>query len=202
MLYLSSRPGSGRFIRHLLFSAFACSSFFLLSSCKKDTELAATLPEVTDHGANTFGMVINGKVVSARGSENISGGIYADMNPDSCGLCYLPPDSSDLFLRIKHKDFPTTYLFFPDPRHIREWRLNQASVAFWEFGKPRAYMECNGVRSSLNTDGFMRSNFAGRNDWIFSAEFSFECTNPKTCETFSVRNGRMDVNLRSISYFP
>jgi hypothetical protein len=75
MLYLSSRPGHGRFIRHLLFSAFACSSFFLLSSCKKDTELAATLPEVTDHGANTFGMVINGKVVSARGSENISGGI-------------------------------------------------------------------------------------------------------------------------------
>ncbi len=185
------------------FQAFILALFLgFFTSCKKEKAEPEMLPPITRNGANAFGAVVNGKIISARGTANFSGGIYADEAEDSCMNCWLPPDSSDLFLRIKHKDFPTTFIYLTDPRHTPEWQLNKSTQAFWEFGKVKAYMEIGGRRSGLTTEGYIRSDFYTRDDGIFSAEFSFHCINPKTCQEYSVTDGRIDVNLNTISYFP
>jgi hypothetical protein len=185
------------------FRAFILALFLgLFTACKKEKAEPDVLPPISRNGANAFGAVVNGKIITARGNANFSGGIYADEAEDSCMNCWLPPDSSDLFLRIKHKDFPTTFIYLTDPRHTAEWQLNKSTLAFWEFGKVKAYMEIGDRRSGLTTEGFIRSDFYTRDDGIFSAEFSFHCINPKTCQEYSVTDGRIDVNLNTISYFP
>ena len=90
------------------------------TSCKKEKAEPEMLPPITRNGANAFGAVVNGKIITVRGTANFSGGIYADEAEDSCMNCWLPPDSSDLFLRIKHKDYPTTFIYLTDPRHTPE----------------------------------------------------------------------------------
>lgn len=186
------------------FRKLSLLGFLLLGilSCKKQKETPETLPPVSSTGANTFGAVVNGKIITARGSESFSGGILPDMAYDSCYTCYLPPDSNDLFLRIEHKDLPISYIFLTDPRHTSEWRLNQSTKSQWETKSPKSYIEIDYARTGITTDGYLRSDFRDRKDWIFSAEFSYQCTNPKTCQEYKVENGRIDVNLRSIPDFP
>lgn len=186
-------------------SIFLVSVFWLmlsLASCRKDNALPDVLPPISDNGSNTFGAVVNGELIAVRGEENFSGGLYADPAEDSCFGCWNPPDSSDLFIRIKHPKFPITYIYLSDPRHTSEWSLNQPSQPFWETNKPKPYIEIKGRRSGITTEGVIRSDFHQRTDWIFSAEFNFHCVNPKTCEEFSVKDGRIDVNLRSIEHTP
>jgi len=191
--------------RHKLFChLFLGFSILLLSaSCKKEEEII-TLPPVTNHGANTFGAVINGKTVRIDGSSNFVGGLYADPQEDSCGNCWLPPDSSDLCLRVRMDGRIPFTIFLIDPRHIAEWRLNRPSRGFHEVGYHdlKSYIEYSGFRSGITTDGFIRSDFSTRDDGIFSAQFEFHCVNPKTCQEFSIKDGRIDVNLNSISHFP
>lgn len=188
------------FVRRKGFLLFLLFILPLLASCKKEVP-PEVLPPVSSNGSNTFGAVVNGKLITVRGTANFSGGLYADPD-ESCLNCWHPPDSSDLFLRIRHPKFPITYIFLSDPRQKAEWRLNQPSEAFWETRKPRSYIEIDGRRSGITTDGIIKSDFLRRSDWIFSAEFSFHCINPKTCQEFSVKDGRIDVNLRSIEYYP
>lgn len=182
---------------------FLAFGFLLMASCKKD-EPEITLPPVTKHGANTFGAVINGKIVRVEGSSNFYGGLFADPQEDSCNNCWLPPDSSDLYLKVKMGDRVPFTIFFIDPRHISEWRLNRPSRGFSEIGYHdlKSYIEYQGFRTGITTDGFIRSETGTMKDFIFSAEFNFHCINPKTCQEISVENGRIDVNLNSISFFP
>lgn len=174
---------------------------FLCFSCKKEAPTPETLPPLTRNGANTFGAVVNGKVITAKGASSFKGGMYADAAADSC-LCWLPPDSSDLFLRIFHKDMLPTTIVFNDPRHIPEWKLNRSTNGFWEFGKIQTYIQIGDNRTSISTDGWIKSDFHKREDGIFSAEFSYQCIHPKTCQVYTVENGRIDVNLNAIAFYP
>jgi|GEM_PF-4910251 hypothetical protein len=175
----------------------------LFASCKKEEE-AISLPPITSNGANTFGAIVNGEIISLKGKENFSGGLYADPQEDSCGNCWLPPDSSDIYLRIKKDGRNAIFIYLTDPRHTPEWRLNRPSRGFWEIGyhELKAYVEYEGFRTGITTDGFIRSDFSTRGDFILSAQFEFKCINPKTCQEFSIKDGRIDVNLNSISHFP
>ena len=171
----------------------------IITSCRKEEAIPAEqLPPVSSTGANTFGMVVNGKIVTARGAEQFTGGLFGQFERDSSGNIWYPPDSSDLFLRIRHKDFPPTSLFVTNPRHISEWELNESTMAYFENMAAKAYVEVDDKRSGITTEGIIRSGFRCRSDWVFSAEFSFHCINPKTCQEFSVKDGRIDVNLRDI----
>jgi hypothetical protein len=178
------------------------AGLILLSSCKKE-ESNPVLPPFTNTGANTFGAVVNGEIFTVEGAGNFSGGLYADPVADSCFTCWHPPDSSDLFLRIRQKNGSMFYIFLTDPRHTTEWRLNKPTLAFWDLdNNTKAYVEIKTIRSSINTDGYIRSDFHSRDDGIFSAEFNYRCINTKTCQEFSVTDGRIDVNLNKISYYP
>ena len=194
-------PGARSACRSSFFILLSCS--FLISSCKKEDN-PVTLPPITSHGANTFGAIVNGETISISGSANFSGGLYADPQEDSCQNCWLPPDSSDLYIRIKKEGKNAIYLFLTDPRVCSEWQLNKPTPGFWELDsrKVKAYVEIEGFRTGLTTDGWIRSDFYSRNDGIFSAQFDFHCINPKTCQEFRLSSGRVDVNLKSIPHFP
>jgi hypothetical protein len=185
----------------LITSLFVFS--LLSSSCKKE-EATISLPPITRNGANTFGAVMNGKIYSIKGASNFSGGLYADLQEDSCDNCFLPPDSADLYIRINGEGNDCFKIFLTDPRSTKEWRLNQPTRDFWDLGKNKikAYIQHQDFRTGLTTDGHIRSDFYSRDDGIFSAEFSFHCINPKTCQETSLTDGRIDVNLNSISYLP
>lgn len=183
----------------LLNYALFLACFLLISSCRKEKETPEQLPPVTSHGANTFGMIVNGKISTARGADKFSGGMFAQFKTDSSGNIWYPPDSSDIYLRILNSNFPISYLFVTDPRVTTEWRLNKSTQTYMSnLVGARPYMEVNHRRSSLTTDGYFRSEFRHRNDWVFSGEFSFHCVNPKTCQEFKVTDGRIDVNLRDV----